>query len=72
MNRDAIRSLAAEELDRPPLGMPTPLRGRIDRSSHIERRTPCVIKPVMSSSGKASRWPKPKETSRMLKMRWPV
>lgn len=58
MNRDAIRSLAAEEL-----GLPTARYAYASSASELERAVmgsaggdgiglPCVIKPVMSSSGK--------------------
>jgi phosphoribosylglycinamide formyltransferase 2 len=55
MNRDAIRSLAAEEL-----GLPTARYAYASSAAELERTVlgargvglPCVIKPVMSSSGK--------------------
>lgn len=55
MNRDAIRSLAAEEL-----GLPTARYAYASSAAELERIVlreggvglPCVIKPVMSSSGK--------------------
>jgi len=55
MNRDAIRSLAAEEL-----GLPTARYAYASGAAGLERAVlgprgiglPCVVKPVMSSSGK--------------------
>ena len=55
MNRDAIRSLAAEEL-----GLPTARYAYATDAASLERAVlgpggiglPCVVKPVMSSSGK--------------------
>ncbi len=56
MDREGIRRLAAEEL-----GLPTSPYRFCDTEAELiaavaELGTPCVVKPVMSSSGKASRW----------------
>ena len=67
MNRDAIRSLAAEEL-----GLPTARYAYASSEAElIEVVTstvglPCVIKPVMSSSGKGQSVAKTKRDLKML------
>jgi len=52
MNREGIRRLAAEEL-----GLPTSVYGFADDFAELQRHAeavgyPCIVKPVMSSSGK--------------------
>ena len=52
MNREGIRRLAAEELGLPtsPITSPTPSRDY--RAAVASVGYPCVVKPIMSSSGK--------------------
>jgi len=64
MDREAIRRVAAEELD-----LPTARYQFADtfdelRAAATALGLPVVIKPIMSSSGKANRSPKPKPISR--------
>lgn len=51
MNREGIRRLAAEELGHPDFAVPFRFRLRGIRRAVGQIGTPCVVKPVMSSSG---------------------